>query len=80
MRPELGVSMSEIWWNLSGTDNQCHSYGPGHWVHWIQHKLSVRNPAPIIPVTASVDHDGVVLPEGDGLYLVGWNHLPALGT
>ena len=50
--------MSVIWWNLAGTDKQCHSYGPGHWVHWIQHKLSVREPGPVIPVTASVDDDG----------------------
>jgi hypothetical protein len=70
--------MSEIWWNLSGTDQKCHSYGPGHWVHWIQHKLSVREPERIIPVTASVDDDGVLLLEGDGLYLVGWNHRPVL--
>ncbi len=70
--------MSEIWWNLSGTDRQCDSYAPGHWVHWIQHKLSVREPEPVIPVTASVDDEGVVLLEGDGLHLVGWNHSPAL--
>lgn len=70
--------MSEIWWNLSGTDRQCDSYAPGHWVHWIQHKLSVREPEPVIPVTASVDDEGVVLLEGDGLHLVGRNHRPAL--
>jgi hypothetical protein len=40
------------------------SYDGGHWVHWIQHKLSVREPDSIIPVTASVDDDGVVLLEG----------------
>ena len=70
--------MSEIWWNLSGTDNRCHSYGAGHWVHWIQHKLSVREPEPVIVVTASVDSDGVVLLEGDDLSVVSWNHRPAL--
>ncbi len=70
--------MSEIWWNLSGTDKQCDSYGPGHWVHWIQHKLSVREPAPVIPVTASVDDDGVVILEGYDLLLERWNHRPAL--
>jgi hypothetical protein len=70
--------MSEIWWNLSGTDKQCHSYGAGHWVHWIQHKLSVQEPAPGIPVGASVDDDGVVVLEGPGVLLVSWNHRPAL--
>jgi len=63
----LGVSMSEIWWNLSGTDKQCDSYGAGHRVHWIQHKLSVREPAPVVPVIVSVHDDGVVLLDGDGL-------------
>jgi hypothetical protein len=70
--------MSEIWWNLSGTDERCDSYWAGHWVHWIQHKLSVREPAPVIPVTASVDDDGIVLLEGDDLSLEHWNHRPAL--
>jgi hypothetical protein len=70
--------MSEIWWNLSGTDKRCDSYGGDHWVHWIQHKLSVREPRPVITVTATVDDDGVVLIEGDGLSLVSWNHRPAL--
>jgi hypothetical protein len=70
--------MSEIWWNLSGTDNRCHSYGAGHWVHWIQHKLSVQQPGPVIPVTASVDGSGVVLLERGDLSLVSWNHRPAL--
>jgi hypothetical protein len=22
-------------WDLSGTDEQCASYGPGHQIHWI---------------------------------------------
>ena len=70
--------MSEIWWNLSGTDKQCDSHGPGHWVHWIQHKLSVREPGQVIQVTASVDGSGVVLLEGDDLSLVSWNHRPVL--
>ena len=65
--------MSEIWWNVSGTDERCDSYGGGYWVHWIQHKLSVREPGPVITVTATVDDDGVVLIEGDGLSLVSWN-------
>jgi hypothetical protein len=70
--------MSEIGWNLSGTDKQCSSYGGGHWVHWLQHKLSVREPAPAIPVRAAVDDRGVILVEGDGLSLEMWNHRPAL--
>jgi hypothetical protein len=70
--------MSEIWWNLSGTDKQCDSCGPGHWVHWIQHKKSVVEPAQVIPVTVSVDDDGVVLLEGYDLLLERWNHRPAL--
>lgn len=74
----LGVSMSEIVWNLSGTDKQCASNGPGHWVHWIHHKLSVQDPEPGIPVSASVDADGIVLIEGADLSLVSWNHRPEL--
>lgn len=59
--------MSEIWWNLSCADNQCHSYGDDHWVHWIQQKPSVQRPGPMISVTVSVDDDEVVLLEGNGL-------------
>lgn len=70
--------MSEIWSNLSGTDNRCHSYAPGHLVHWIQHKLSVREPHAVIRVAAFVDDQGVVLLEGDDLQLAMWNHRPAL--
>jgi hypothetical protein len=70
--------MSEIWWNLSGTDNRCHSYGGGHWVHCIHHKHSVQKPGPVIPVTALVDDDGIVLLDGEDLCLAGWNHRPAL--
>ena len=70
--------MPEIWWNLSGTDKRCDSYGAGHWVHSIQHRLSVREPGIVIPVTASVDDDGMVILEGDELLPVGWNHRPAL--
>ena len=51
---------------------------PGHQVHFNRHKLSVREPAAVIPVTPSVDNDGVVLLDGDGLCLVRWNHRPAL--
>jgi|SRR5208283_5069976 len=70
--------MSEIWWNLSGTDKRCDLYGPGHWVHWIQHKLSVREPGSVIPVTASVNDDGVMILEGYDLLLERWNHRPTL--
>lgn len=47
-------------------------------MHFIQYKLSVREPATVIPVTVSVDDDGVVLLEGDGLSLECWNYRPAL--
>ena len=70
--------MSEIWWNLAGTDRRCDRYGGGHWVHWIQHKLSIREPGPVIPVTASVDDSGLVTLEGYDLLLERWNHRPAL--
>ena len=70
--------MSAIVWNLAGTDKRCDSYGGGHWVHWIQHKLSVREPSAEIHVTASVDENGVVLLQGDDLLLERWNHRPAL--
>lgn len=71
--------MSGIWWNLSGTDKQCDRYGPGHWVHWIQHKLSVREPDRVIPVIASVDDTGVVLLiDDDGASMERWNHRPSL--
>lgn len=70
--------MPEIWWSLAGTDKHCDLYAPGHWVHWIQHKLSVRAPGPVIPVTASVDDDGVLVLEGNGFCVAAWNHRPAL--
>ncbi len=70
--------MPEIWWNLSGTDKRCDSYGGGHWVHWIQHKLSVREPGSVIPVTASVVDDGLVVLETYDLLLQRWNHRPGL--
>ena len=70
--------MTDVWWNLSGTDKQCDSYGGGHWVHWIQHKLSVRNPGPVILVHATADEHGAVQLTGDGLSLQMWNHRPAL--
>lgn len=70
--------MSDVWWNLCGTDKHCQSYAPGHLVHWIQHKLSVREPHLVIRVAAFVDDEGVVLLEGDDVYLAMWNHRPAL--
>src|ERR1700754_972437 len=64
---KLGVSMAGILWNLSGTDKQCDSFAPGHLVHWGFHKLSVRDPGPEIPVTATGGDDGIVFLEGDDL-------------
>ncbi len=70
--------MSGYVWDLSGTDNQCHSYRPGHLVHWIHFNHSMREPSAVIPVTAEVDDDGMVHIDGDDLSLVRWNHRPAL--
>jgi hypothetical protein len=52
--------MSGYVWDLSGTDKQCASYGPGHQIHWIHFNHSMREPSVVIPVTASVDDDGLV--------------------
>jgi hypothetical protein len=65
-------------WDLSGTDNRCQSYGPGHLIHWIHFNHSMREPSAVIPVTAEVDEDGLVHIEGDDVSLVRWNHRPAL--
>jgi hypothetical protein len=65
-------------WDLSGTDKQCDLYRPGHQIHWIHFNHSMREPSVVIPVTASVDNDGLVHIEGDDLSLVRWNHRPAL--
>ncbi len=70
--------MSGYVWDLSGTDKQCASYGPGHQIHWIHFNHSMREPSVVIPVTAVVDDDGLVRIEGDDLSLVRWNHRPAL--
>ena len=70
--------MSGYVWDLSGTDNRCHSYGPGHLIHWTHLNHSMREPSVVIPVTAAVDYDGLVHIEGDDLSLVRWNHRPAL--
>ena len=42
-----------------GHDGQCDLYGPGHEIHWIHFNHSMREPAVVIPVTASVDDDGL---------------------
>ena len=70
--------MSGYVWDLSGTDERCDSYGPGHQIHWIHFNHSMREPSAVIPVTAVVDDVGLVHIEGDGLSLVRWNHRPAL--
>ena len=70
--------MSGYVWDLSGTDEQCDSYGPGHQIHWIQFNHSMREPSAVIPVAAVVDDEGLVHIEGDDLSLVRWNHRPAL--
>jgi hypothetical protein len=70
--------MSGYIWDLSGTDNQCDSYAPGHQIYWIHFNHSMREPSVVIPVTAVVDDDGLVHIEGDDLSLVRWNHRPAL--
>ncbi|HTY32048.1 hypothetical protein [Mycobacterium sp.] len=70
--------MSGYVWDLSGTDDQCDSYGPGHQIHWIHFNHSMREQSVVIPVTAVVDDDGLVHIKGDGLSLVRWNHRPAL--
>jgi hypothetical protein len=70
--------MSGYVWDLSGTDKQCVSYGPGHQIHWIHFNHSMREPSVVIPVTAVVGDDELVHIEGDDLSLVLWNHRPAL--
>ena len=62
--------MSGYVWDLSGTDNRCHSYGPGHLIHWTHLNHSMREPSPVIPVTAEVDEDGLVHIDGDDVSLV----------
>jgi hypothetical protein len=70
--------MSGYVWDPSGTDKRCDSYAPGHLIHWIHFNHSMREPSAVIPVTASVDDDGLVRIEGDDVSLVRWNHRPAL--
>ena len=56
--------MSGYVWDLSGTDEKCDLYGPGHQIHWIHFNHSMREPSVVIPVTAVVDEDCVVHIEG----------------
>ncbi|MGV1004867.1 MAG: hypothetical protein ACOYEV_08900 [Candidatus Nanopelagicales bacterium] len=70
--------MSEIRWNLSGTDKRCEKYGPGHWVHWIHHRKSVEQPGVGIPVQVIADDGGLFTLQGPDLLLQRWNHRPAL--
>ncbi|KUI16248.1 hypothetical protein AU193_15900 [Mycobacterium sp. GA-1285] len=63
-------------WELPGADEQCRTYASGHQVHWIQFNQSMRNPGDVIPVTVTVDADGLVHLEGDDVSFVGWNHEP----
>jgi hypothetical protein len=70
--------MSGYIWDLSGTDRQCDAYAPGHQIHWIHFNHSMWEPSEVIPVTASVDDDGLVHIEGDDLSVVRWNHRPEL--
>jgi hypothetical protein len=70
--------MSEIRWNLAGTDKRCEKYGPGHWVHWIHHRKSVEVPGIGIPVQVIADDGGLFTLQGPDLLLQRWNHRPAL--
>ncbi|WP_165607346.1 hypothetical protein [Mycolicibacter sinensis] len=70
--------MSGYVWALPGDDAACGVYAPGHHIEWHQFNGSMKTPGSVIPVTASVDDDGLVHVEGDGVSLVRWNHDPAL--
>ena len=70
--------MSGYVWDLSGSDNRCSAYGPGHQIHWIHFNHSMHEPSVVVPVTAVVDDDGLAHIEGDDLSLVRWNHRPDL--
>jgi hypothetical protein len=74
----LGVLMSGVAWNLSRIDDQCSSFRRGHLIAWHTFRGSMAGRAAAIPVTATVDDDGVVTIEGDDLSVVGWNHRPAV--
>lgn len=66
--------MSGYVWELPGADAACGVYAPGHQIPWHKFLGSMRTPGRVIAVTASVDEDGRVFVEGDGLSLVLWNH------
>lgn len=70
--------MTRYAWELPGADARCDSHAPGHQIHWVQFNWSMRDPGEVIPVTASVDDDGLVSIEGENLSLVLWNHHPDL--
>jgi hypothetical protein len=74
----LGVSMPQPIWALSGTDDRCDLCGPGHLVHWIHFNHSMREPGAVTPVTAAVAEDGLVHIEGNDESMVRWNHRPAV--
>lgn len=69
--------MSGYVWGLPGPDATCDWYAPGHQVFWVQFNWSMRRPGRVIPVSASVDDDGLVQLEGDDLSLTRWNHASA---
>ena len=71
----MEISMSGYVWELPN-DAQCDFRGSGHQIFHVQFNVSMRNPGPVIAVTASVDDDGLVRLEGDGQSLVMWNHRP----
>ena len=45
-------------------------------MHWIQWNKSVRDPGAVIPVTVSVDDEGLIVLHGQNLSLRCWNHDP----
>src|SRR5690625_3245713 len=69
--------MTRYVWELPGADAPCDVYAPGHQLEWHQFHGSMRTPGRVIAVTASVDDDGLVHVEGDGISLVRWNDDPA---
>lgn len=74
----MEISMSGYVWQLPGADAACGVYASGHQIPWHQFLGSMRTPGRVMTVAATVDDDGVVHVEGDGLSLVLWNHDAAL--
>ena len=66
--------MTRYVWELPGADAPCGVYAPGHDIEWHQFIGSMKTPGRVIPVIASVDDEGLVHVEGDGVSLVRWNH------